>query len=134
MSANRPDNMPQIVPYLLYEDLEAALDWLTRAFGFRERTRVDGPDGRPSHAEMKFADGVIMLGCPGQDYVNPARVGHVTHVQYVYVDDVDAQCRQARDNGGKVFEEPADQAYGERRCGIEDPEGHRWYFAAKIGG
>ena len=36
---------------------------------------------------------------------------------------------RARDEGAGVIEEPADQEYGERRCGLEDPEGHRWWFA-----
>jgi uncharacterized glyoxalase superfamily protein PhnB len=30
---------PQVVPYLLYEDAGAAMDWLVRAFGFTERAR-----------------------------------------------------------------------------------------------
>lgn len=129
MPSNRPDNMTQVVPYLLYSDLEAALEWLSRVFGFTERLRMDGPDGRPGHAEMEYGDGVILMGCPGPDYVNPAKLGHVTQVVCVYVDDVDAHCGHAREQGANIFEEPADQAYGERRYGAEDPEGHRWYFS-----
>ena len=34
MPANPPENMPRITPYLLYEDVAASLDWLTRTFGF----------------------------------------------------------------------------------------------------
>jgi uncharacterized glyoxalase superfamily protein PhnB len=30
-------------------------------------------------------------------------------------------------------EEPADQAYGERRYGARDPEGHMWWFSAPTG-
>ena len=41
--------------------------------------------------------------------------------------------RAGPDNGSAVvLEEPADQAYGDRRCGVEDPEGHQWYFAQTI--
>jgi uncharacterized glyoxalase superfamily protein PhnB len=36
-----------IIPYLLYEDLAAALEWLTRAFGFREILRHGGRTGNP---------------------------------------------------------------------------------------
>ncbi len=34
----------RIEPYLLYEDVPAAIDWLTKAFGFRRRHwREDHP-------------------------------------------------------------------------------------------
>ena len=34
------------VPMIAYENGVAALDWLSRAFGFRERMRMLGKDGR----------------------------------------------------------------------------------------
>jgi hypothetical protein len=34
--------------------------------------------------------------------------------------------------GAVVLEKPTDQPYGDRRYGVEDPEGHRWYFAQAI--
>ena len=37
MPSNPPVNTPRITPYLLYEDVAAALDWLTKAFGFSEK-------------------------------------------------------------------------------------------------
>lgn len=132
MPANPPENMPRITPYLLYEDVGAALSWLGRAFGLRERARVPGPDGKITHAEMELAGGVVMLGCPGADYRNPKRLGHATQNLYVYVDDVDAHFRQAREAGAKILEELADQYYGDRRYGAEDPEGHRWFFAQHV--
>jgi uncharacterized glyoxalase superfamily protein PhnB len=133
MPANRPENMPRITPYLLYEDVAAALSWLTRTFGFRERMRMPGPDGTITHAEMEFGDGVVMMGCPGPDYQNPKRVGHVTQNLYVYVDDVDKHFRHAKEAGAKILAEPADQFYGDRRYGAEDPEGHQWFFAQNPG-
>jgi PhnB protein len=68
---NPPEGFPQITPYLLYEDVDAAVDWLVDAFGFTERLRMKGPDGKANHAEVKFGDGVVMLGNPGPDYQNP---------------------------------------------------------------
>lgn len=119
-----------ITPYLLYEDLGAALDWLARAFGFREILRHAGPDGKPVHAEMQLGEGGrILMGHPGPDYRNPKRLGHRTFNLYVQVEDVDELFERALQAGAEVVERPADQAYGERRCGVDDPEGHRWYFA-----
>jgi hypothetical protein len=39
-----------ITPYLLYDDAAAALDFLSRAFGFEEKKRMTTPDGRVVHA------------------------------------------------------------------------------------
>jgi PhnB protein len=124
--------MPRITPYLLYEDVAGALDWLTRAFGFRERMRIPGPDGKVGHAEMELADGIIMMGCPGPQYQNPKRVGHVTQNLYVYVDDVDKHFEKAKKEGATILEEPKDQFYGDRRYGAVDLEGHHWYFAQHV--
>ena len=132
MPANPPKDMPRITPYLYYEDPATALAWLARAFGFRERLRMPGPDGSVMHAEMQLADGVVMMGRPGPDYRSPKRLGQVTQSLYVYVDDVNAHFRRAKDAGAKVIEEPADQFYGDRRYGAEDPEGHVWYFAQHV--
>ena len=48
------------------------------------------------------------------------------------VDDVDALCERAREAGATITEPPADQDYGERRFGVTDPEGHKWFFAQTI--
>lgn len=124
---------PRITPYLLYEDLGGALAWLAKAFGMRERSRRAGPDNKPVHAEMSLGDdGLILMGWPGPQYRNPKRLGQSTQSLYVRVDDVDNLFQRAVDAGAVVLEKPADQAYGDRRCGIEDPEGHQWYFAQTI--
>ncbi len=132
MPANPPENMPRITPYLLYRDVDAALEWLARAFGFRERMRLPGPDGKANHAEMELADGVIMMGNPGGDYRNPKQLGQSTQQIYVYVDDVDTHFERAKSAGALILSEPEDQFYGDRRYGAEDLEGHHWYFAQHV--
>ena len=132
MPMDPPKDMPRITPYLLYEDVAGALAWLTEAFGFRERLRLPEPDGKIAHAEMEWADGVVMMGFPGPTYQNPKRIGHVTQHLYVYVDNVDRHCERARKAGAEVFDEPQDQFYGDRRYGVADPEGHHWYFAQRV--
>jgi len=129
MVANPPEGFPRITPYLLYEDCAAALDFLSRAFGFTERTRIPGPDGNITHAEMQLADGYIMMGTPGVDYENPSRHGHVHATVYVYVDDVDKHFEQAKAAGTKIISEPEDQFYGDRNYMAEDPQGQQWGFA-----
>jgi uncharacterized glyoxalase superfamily protein PhnB len=132
MVQNPPEGFPQITPYLLYEDVDAAVDWLVNAFGFTEQVRMTGPDGKANHAEVRMGDGVVMMGNPGTDYLNPKRRGGATQLVYVYVDDVDKHYDAARAAGASIVSEPADQFYGDRTYGAEDPEGHRWSFAQHV--
>ena len=62
---------PDVIPMIAYEDGPAAMDWLSSAFGFTERTRMLGQDGRLSHGEMQAGDGVVMLASPTPDYQAP---------------------------------------------------------------
>src|SRR5262245_38042640 len=66
-----PTTYPSVIPMIAYEDGIAALKWLAKAFGFRERTRLRWPDGRLSHGEMEAGGGLIMLGSPTPDYQSP---------------------------------------------------------------
>lgn len=132
MVRNPPDDFPRITPYLLYEDVASTLDWLINAFGFEERFRMPGPDGKLTHAEVQLGDGVIMMGNPGPDYRNPKNTGAATMLTYVYVDDVDAHYVRAKAAGAQILTEPADQFYGDRMYAAEDPEGHQWSFAQRV--
>jgi uncharacterized glyoxalase superfamily protein PhnB len=123
---------PTIAPYLLYEDVAGALDFLARAFGFEEQLRYTGPEGYVNHAEMRIGDGVIYMGDPGEQYRNPAHLGASTQMVCVSVDDVDAIFERAKTAGAEIREEPADQPYGERRFMACDPEGHAWSISQPI--
>ena len=125
--------MTQIVtPYLLYEDGEAAIEFATRAFGFREVDRTTGAAGG-LHAELEVGSegGRIHLGQPPGDFRNPATVGATSSV-YVLVHDVDAHYARAKAAGATIIEEPIDLPYGHRRYGCTDPQGHEWFFAQPI--
>lgn len=132
MAANPPAGYPRLSPYLLYEDVSAALAFLQRAFGFAETFHLNGKDGAITHAEMKLADAHIMLGCPGPQYRNPRHLGGSTQYVHVYVDQIDAHAARARAAGARIVQEPADQSYGDRRYIAEDLEGHMWAFAEHL--
>jgi uncharacterized glyoxalase superfamily protein PhnB len=122
-----------ITPYLLYEDVAGALDWLARAFGFEETLRFTSDAGYVNHAEMRLRDAAIYLGDPGEHYKNPKRLGQETVGIYVLVEDVDAHYERAKGAGAEINEEPADQEYGDRRYTATDPEGQVWFFAQTVG-
>jgi uncharacterized glyoxalase superfamily protein PhnB len=121
--------MGQITPYLLYEDAAAALDWLSRVFGFKETLRFTDAAGRVTHAEMDAGGGQFMLGEPGGGYQSPRRTGHHNAFLHVLVDDVDARFERAMAASATILAEPEDKEYGERSFGCQDLEGHRWTFA-----
>jgi PhnB protein len=122
--------MQTITPYLLYEDVAGALDFLSRAFGFEEVLRYTGEAGYVNHAEMRF-DGVpIYMGNPGEGYRNPKELGQETVGIYIEMEhDVDAHFARAEEAGAEILEQPVDQEYGHRRYTARDPEGHHWFFA-----
>jgi uncharacterized glyoxalase superfamily protein PhnB len=126
--------MQSVTPYLLYEDCEAALDFLARAFGFEEVLRYTGEGGYVNHAEMKIgSEGRIYMGDPGDQYKSPKRIGQETCGIYVQIDgDVDELCERARAAGATITQEPEDQEYGERRFTAKDLEGQVWFFARAI--
>jgi uncharacterized glyoxalase superfamily protein PhnB len=122
-----------ITPYLYYSDCAAAMKFLSKAFGLKSMgEEMKGPDGKIQHAAMQLGADMVMMGYPGKKYKNPKRLGQTTQSLYVNVDNVDKHCARARKAGAKILEEPADQFYGHRRYGAEDPEGHHWYFAQEI--
>ena len=123
-----------------YEDGIAALDWLSKAFGFRELTRLIGSDGRLAHGEMAVNGGLIMLASPTPEYVSPRRhretceqarmwsaVPWIIDGVLVMVDDLEAHFRQAKASGATILSGIEEGPPG-RRYRAEDIEGHRWFF------
>ena len=130
MPERTPD--PQVVPYLLYADAGAAMDWLIKTFAFTERVRDKRSDGTVRHAELLLdSGGVIMLGSPGPGFRGPRELGEVTQMQCITVTDVPAHRDRAEAAGATVSEISirADQA---RSYTVDDPEGHRWYFSEPL--
>jgi PhnB protein len=115
------DVKQSVWPYLLYEDGEAAIEFATRAFGFREVDRATGGAGG-LHAELEVAPGGgrIYFGQPPAGFRNAREVGATSHV-FVLVDE-----------GAEMIEELTDLPIGHRRFGCIDPQGHEWYFAQEI--
>ena len=119
-----------ITPYLYYRDVDRAMGFLSKAFGFRTfGVRQRDASGKTTHAAMKLGAGLIMMGRPASAYRNPKALGQATQCLYVNVLNADKLFDRARRAGAAVLEAPADTEYGHRRCGVKDLEGHEWYFA-----
>jgi uncharacterized glyoxalase superfamily protein PhnB len=122
---------PTIFPALRYRDAEAALDWLTKAFGFEERTVSRGPDGSIAHAELTVGGGMIMLGTIKEDGwldSGPPDPLACTISVYVVVDDAAAHYEQARTHGATIVRDLEEMDYGSTEYSARDPEGNLWSF------
>ena len=125
----------RLEPYIYYEDVAGALEWLEKAFGLREvGERMTNANGVVTHAAMEHDGGIVMMGHPGPEYQSPKRSGQRSCSFYVYVSGIDAHCQRARAAGATIIEEPANTEYGHRRYGVEDIEGQHWYFAEPLQG
>jgi len=118
------------ISILVYSDLEAAFEYLTRVFGLGPGQLWHDGDGRCVHGELQAGDGVLWLHpeLPTYGMASPRSLGGVTGSVAVMVDDVDAHFRHASENGATIRYEPVDQEYGYREYGAFDLEGQLWSF------
>jgi len=121
---------PNIFPEIVYDDAPAALQWLTRAFGFETGEVIEGPDGTIAHAEMHLDGGTIMPKSPVAEFAlkSPRALSGIHQCIYVTVVDPDAHCQRARSAGAEIIMEPIDTDYGARNYTARDLEGHLWCF------
>ncbi len=127
---NRSAPAATVVPVLIYDDVAEAIEWLCGAFGFAERLRAPGRDGRIFHAQLTVGDAAIMLGQRGGPFASP-RSG-VNQYVHVTVADVDAHCERANARGAKIVQSPEDMPFGERQYTAEDHAGHWWTFSQHV--
>ena len=121
----------RVIPVLVYQDIQAAHDFLVHAFGFEAGGVERGPDGQPVHGEVRLGGTDIWLHRVTAEHkmASPRTVDMAGSGIVVHVPDVDAHCAGARSAGAVISRELADQPYGQREYEACDPEGHRWWFA-----
>jgi uncharacterized glyoxalase superfamily protein PhnB len=126
---------PAIYPRLGYEDERAAVEFLTRAFGFRERVEARMEHETGMLAWLQYGDGVVMVGHVNHDVHrihSPREHRAATCMLNVQVQDIDAHYARAVAEGAVITMEINDAFYGERRYEAEDPEGNRWHFGEPL--
>jgi PhnB protein len=129
-----PEGYHTITPYLALDDASEAIEFYKRAFGAKERMRMDAPGGKIGHAQLEIGDSVVMLSDTfPQSYVKPPKeLGGTTGDVFMYVEDVDAVVKQAVEAGATVEMEVSDQFWGDRFGSVVDPFGHHWSIATHV--
>ena len=129
-----PDGYHSVTPYLMIRGAADAIEYYQKAFGATEVMRLDTPDGKIGHAEVKIGDSFVMLAdeVPEMNMRGPQSLEGTTVGLLIYVEDCDAVFQQAIDNGGTVQRPLADQFYGDRSGTLIDPFGHQWTIATHV--
>jgi predicted enzyme related to lactoylglutathione lyase len=137
-----PVATPAVVPYLIVDGAERALDWYVSVFGATRRGQViTMADGRIGHAELELRGSVLYLAdqpargdggsgvAPASDVSAPDPQAPAAVSLTVEVADVDRSLRVALDQGARLERAAADNPYG-RNAVVRDPFGHRWIISA----
>jgi PhnB protein len=129
-----PEGYHTVTPYLAVDDATEAIEYYTKAFGAKERVRMETPDGKVGHAELEIGDSLVMLSDPFPQASTkpPNELGGTSVSVFLYVEDVDAVVKQAVDAGATVTMEVADQFWGDRFGSVKDPFGHLWSIATHV--
>ena len=118
----------RLEPRLIYSDERAAVDFLTRAFGFQERARIDSPPGGLM-AWLGLGDSLVMISGAGegQRRHRATMSAKPTAMLNLHVDEIDAHYQRAVAQGAQIVTEIENTAWGYRRYEALDPEGNRWH-------
>ena len=129
-----PEGYHTVTPYLAVDDAAKAIEFYKRAFGAKERVRMEAPGGKIGHAELEIGDSILMLSdtFPQATTKPPKELGGTSASVFMYAEDVDEVVRQAVDAGATVTMEVADQFWGDRFGTVSDPFGHSWSIATHV--
>lgn len=123
-----PEGLQAVTPYLHPKGVRDLIHFLVRAFDAKELASYPRPDGTIMHAKVSIGDSVVEMGeAHGQWQPMPSSI-------HFYVPNVDEVYQRALQAGGTSIQPLADQPYGERSGGVQDPWGNRWWIATYTGG
>src|ERR1700712_2597768 len=99
----KPSGHHTVTPYLVVEGAERLMTFIADVLDGTEIVRMQGPDGRIAHAEMRVGDSIVMLAD------TPAPGEETSAMLHLYVPDSDATYRRAIDTGATSLREPQDE-------------------------
>jgi len=131
-----PEGYNTVTPYLVIKGAAKAIEYYKEVFGAEEKFRMNGPDGRVGHAELRIGDSQIMLADEnpdmGQGHSSATTMGGSPVSIHLYIPDVDHVVERAVAAGAKILKPVQDQFYGDRTGFLQDPFGHYWSVATHV--
>lgn len=126
MLKNRSVPVDTLIPHVFYQNLEDAIAWLTRTFGFKESFRYGDPI---SGAQLHLGNAWMMVSEVREGRSSPAQLGSATQFLTVFVDDVEEHFARTKSAGVEIVEDLHETVYGELQYAAKDLEGHLWIFS-----
>ena len=119
-----PREIARLSIALCYEDPAGAARWLARAFQLGSWSGIPGEGEDAEWLELHHGNvAVLLFPLEGRRPTDEL----VTHIPWVYVDDLDAHFAHAKAEGATIVSEI--EQHGYRAYTAEDLEGRRWTFA-----
>ncbi|MFI5072561.1 MAG: VOC family protein [Terriglobales bacterium] len=129
MIQNRSVPPDTILPHIVYQNVDDAIAWLAKTFGFSEHYRYGNPT---SGAQMHLGNAWIMVRGAREGSASPSKLGYGTQSLTVFVDDLDAHYARSKAAGAKLVENLHETEYGELQYAAEDLDGHHWLFSRHV--
>ncbi len=116
-----------IVPMLYMKDLSAAIEFYKKAFGAKERWRIDHA-GNVHVAEMSIPPVLFRMHeeVKRDNELSPSTLNATSIVIGLLVDNPDELAARAIAAGATELSPVQDYEYGYRQGTIRDPFGHHW--------
>lgn len=116
---------------LTVNDIKAAAAFYQKAFGFAKRAIMNGPDGKPVHAELTLRGTTLMLGpeMPQMGARSAKSIGASPASLYLLTENSDKTVAKAVKLGATAKGPVMDMFWGDRCGTVVDPEGYTWMVA-----
>jgi PhnB protein len=123
-----------VTAMLIVKDIKSAVSFYQKAFGFAKRGIMNGPDGKPVHAELTLRNTTIMLGPENaQRGARSAKtIGASPVTLYVTTENVDKVVAKAVKLGATLQSPVMDMFWGDRCGNVTDPDGYTWMVATHV--
>src|SRR3989449_5004409 len=123
-----------VTAMLTVTDVKAAVSFYQKAFGFAKRGIMNGPDGKPIHAELTLRGTLLMLGpeCPERGARSAKTLGASPVTLYLMTESADKTVAKAVKLGATVTCPVMDMFWGDRCGNVVDPDGYAWMIATHI--
>ena len=123
-----------VTAMLVVADVKTAVSFYQKAFGFAKRGIMNGPDGKPIHAELTLRNTTLMLGPENlQRGARSAKtIGASPVTLYLLTENVDKLVAKAAKLGATPQGPVIDMFWGDRCGNLVDPDGYAWMVATHI--
>jgi uncharacterized glyoxalase superfamily protein PhnB len=139
LKENRSMPTETVIPTLIYDDLQRAIDWLSKFFGFSVVWRIQDHGALLSLGEgsvyirppRPIGEGTVEMATGGIRTMAGAGAGCSGSLLW-RLDEVEIHYENVLRLGATILQKPTDEIYGERQYAVADLAGNRWVFSETI--